>query len=423
MGQIQNLQTDYLRDGTEQISYKTFSADGTYIDTADEDVLINCPTEVVPLNKDLTRQYDRPLKEVNFITDLRGDYIKNENAHFIYGSHRYVLGGTSPAGKISGTGTAQDFIEDTDKVAKALSGGRYFRTDIACQGANRINPMLSNDREHTKIEVRQDLKVDFDYYIKTTSTNDKWEVPIRAFLQETYSETGGTNYYYDFESDEWKTSDSDYQNQNVTSSVNAWNKSSTTIKGYTPTSDSVTEVFLTITIGYPNLKSGTAGGFSEAFFDNFRISETYPTEKTIVSKRKQYSFNGTYTGVYDNEGNVLTNVGKNLEYFLGKIEGNFKRPRDTVNKSIEQIVTQEVINDHRQFLRRYEGTFRAVTNDKFLAPHKKVWIDFGDDLLQEPVTCYVDAVTYDVKAAEYDLRIHLPNQDDDIGTTFNVIQQ
>jgi hypothetical protein len=197
MGQIQTLITDQLRQGTEQISYKRFSKYGTYLGTENDDVLVNCPTEVVPLNKDLTRQYDRPLKQVDFVTDLRGDYITNENAHFMYGSHRYTLEGTNPTGKI-GTGTAQDFIQDTDKVAKALSGGRYFRTNIAVQGADRVRGMISPDRQYTKVKVNQPIKVDFDYYIKTTATDDTWEIPIRAFVQETYSAVGGTNYYYDF---------------------------------------------------------------------------------------------------------------------------------------------------------------------------------------------------------------------------------
>jgi len=53
--------------------------------------------------------------------------------------------------------------------------------------------------------------------------------------------------------------------------------------------------------------------------------------------------------------------------------------------------------------------------------HNKLWIDFGADLLQEPVSCYLDAMKYDVKASEYSIRMHVPNQDDDVGSTYNVI--
>ena len=71
-------------------------------------------------------------------------------------------------------------------------------------------------------------------------------------------------------------------------------------------------------------------------------------------------------------------------------------------------------------MRKYEGTFRAANNN-FLGLHNKIWIDYGSDSLQEPVSCYIDAMKYDVKYAEYDIRMHIPNQDDDVDTTYNVL--
>lgn len=420
MGQIRNLQTDFLRGGTEQITYKRFTSDGTYIEDVDENVLMKTPTDVVPVDKDLIRVYDQPLKTVNFITDLNGELIANENAHFLYGSYRYVLGTTNPTGKI-GSGTTQEFITDSDKVAKALSGNKYFRSNIAVDGATRLQGMLSNDRQFTTVGVRQPIQVDFDYYIRTTSTEDTWEVPIRAFVQETYSSGGTIDAYYDFENGEWKSTDNDaYKSGAESNAINIWNKNSSTINGYTPSSDAITQVYITVTIGYPNSIAGSPNLFQDVFIDNFRIFEKYEVENTIISRRKQYDYLGTYTAKYDSDKNILSNEAKNLDYFLGRIEGDYKRPRDTVNKSIEQIVTQEILNDHRQFMRRYEGTFIAQEDD-FMSMHHKLWVDFGNDVLQEPVSCYLDAITYDVKRAQYNIRMHLPNQDDDVGSTYNVI--
>ena len=55
MGQIRTYQTDYLRQGAEQISFKRFTYDGTYQETIDANVLINCPEDVVPLNLSLQK--------------------------------------------------------------------------------------------------------------------------------------------------------------------------------------------------------------------------------------------------------------------------------------------------------------------------------------------------------------------------------
>ena len=74
MGQIQTNQTDYLRQGKEQINFKRFDFDGTYIETIDENVLINCPTEFVPLEKSLVKLYEKPLKKAEFSTNLNSFY-------------------------------------------------------------------------------------------------------------------------------------------------------------------------------------------------------------------------------------------------------------------------------------------------------------------------------------------------------------
>jgi len=422
MGQIRNYQTEALRQGSEPITFERYDYNGDFIETINEDILYQCPKDLTPINKDLVKNYERPLKKVEFITDLTGNYFINENAHFLYDNYRYILGSTSPEGKITGTGTTQEFISDANKQAKALSGGKYFRSNIAVDGADRLQGMLSNEREFTIVGTRQDLLVEFDYHIRTTSTNDTWELPIRAFVQETYSASPSIDAYYDFDNNEWKTTDSDdYKSANETSAVNVWNKNSNAIKGYIPTSDSVTQVYLTITIGYPNNLAGSPSLFQEVFIDNFRISESYDVENTIVSRRQQYDYTGrTYTGEYKSEKNILSNEAQTTEYFIGKINGYFRRNRDTSDKTLEQIITQEIINDNRNYMTKYEGTFRGG-RDGHLSLHNKVWIDFGTDLLQEPVSCYLDAMKYDIKNSQYQIRMHVPNQDDDVDSTYNVI--
>jgi hypothetical protein len=44
--------------------------------------------------------------------------------------------------------------------------------------------------------------------------------------------------------------------------------------------------------------------------------------------------------------------------------------------------------------------------------HNKVWFDFNT--LQDPVSCYVDSMVYNVKKNAYSMVMHLPNQDVDV---------
>ena len=105
--------------------------------------------------------------------------------------------------------------------------------------------------------------------------------------------------------------------------------------------------------------------------------------------------------------------------FYSKIAGSFYRSRDKTNylKSVEEIITQQVMNDFRDFLVRYEGDLYNNANDP-IGMHNKVWINFGSGVLQEPVSCYLDSITYNVKRNLYSVVMHIPNQNDDVTTSF-----
>ena len=75
------------------------------------------------------------------------------------------------------------------------------------------------------------------------------------------------------------------------------------------------------------------------------------------------------------------------------------------------------MNDFRNFVIRYEGDLYNNNNDP-IGLHNKAWINFGTSVLQEPVSCYIDALNYNVKRNLYSVVMHVPNQDDDLATDF-----
>ena len=419
MGQIRNYQTDYLRQGSEPITYERYDSEGVFIETINEDILYQVPSQLTPLNRDLVKNFERPLKKAEFITDLTGNYFINENAHFLYDDRHWSLGSTSQTNATGNTGNKVEIITDANQKAKAVSGNKYFHSDIVVDYTTPVQ-MIANDRQYCQVKSRQRLQIEFDYYIESTGSNETWQLGVKFWVQETYA-TGAPDKSYDFANNEFVNYAANVFNDFTTTTINAWGKASLTIEGYTPSADSFETVYAQAVICFPNLKnSGGDGGFQNIYIDNFRISESFDVENTIVSRRKQYDYNGrTYTGEYKSEKNVLSNEAQTTEYFIGKINGYFRRTRDTTDKTLEQIITQEFINDSRDFMTKYEGTFRAKRNGH-LSLHHKLWIDFGADILQEPVSCYLDAMKYDVKASEYQIRMHVPNQDDDVGSTYNV---
>ena len=412
MGRIKNLQLDYLEGGQEQINFKVYDPDGTYIRTEDVDLLYKTKRDLTPLNVDLVKEYERPLKKVSLETNLSNLYYKNENAHFLYGDEKFV---TQPPV----TGTA-GIISSDDQPVSALSGSKYFKSTELTLDTSAI-AMLTISREHLSFPQGKPMTIGFNYYIATSDKTDKFELRMKAGLQDTYS-VGVYDKEYDFENNEWINFNGQTGNMKVTTTetqtVNSWGKFTAEIKPYfSDSSDDDVSIDVVI-CKLRNAPVGTNSDFSAIYIDNFFIAETVEfSDNKVISTRTQDPNNGTFSAHDTKKDFMLSNEAENADYFIGKIEGNFKRQRDSVGKKLEQCITAEILNDYRAYFSRYEGTFR----DKRITPmgfHNKIHIDFGSDVFQEENSCYIDTMKFVVKAAEYDISMHVPNQDDDVSSFY-----
>lgn len=415
MGNIRTLQLDYLEKGEERISYKVYDSEGTFLQEDDANVLFSVKNDLIPLNMDMIKEYERPNKITEQIVNLSNLYFKNRNAHFLYGDEDYII---QPAD----AGTTSAIISDDSEEVKALSGNKFFKsTDLDGNGSNIA--MISQDQENNRVAQNKPLTVGFNYYIATSSDTEKYELNVKASLDETYAEVGELK-QYNFETEVWENYPSQSINQSrkaiETSTLNSWGKATVQIKPYVSSSVD-TDPYITITINKPKrVPTGTSPDFAAIYIDNFFIAETTDVQDNkITCRRKQYPTSGTFTNKYKSNGHFLSNEGKALDFFIGAIDGDFKRQRDSVNKSLEQVVTQEKTNDYRKYLTRYEGTLRD-NSGRFLGFHNKIWFDFGE-VYQDECSCYLDAMKYNVKAAEYDVNMHQPNQDDDAGSSYVVL--
>jgi len=417
MGLIRDEQTDYLRQGKEQINFKRFSSDGTYVETVNEDVLIHCPDDLVPLDRNLTKLYEKPLKEVHFVSEPLANFYTNQNAQFLNGSQGWII---SPPGLVGSNAIINDStIFDIVEKPKALSGDKYFRTTLY---KNNSQDVLLTDHQITKVATNQALKVEFDVYFDSPNLDSLWHAKYRLNVQETYNSQyviGGKTFKFD--NNQWSSSYLASSGRSTGLKPNVWHKISLSIPPYVPTSDAITEVFASFTLIYPWwTTTGAVAPAAITYFDNVRISETVQFDGGISSIRKQYDYTNGLTGVYKSEGNIFSNEAGDNEKYIGRFSGGFKRPRDSDNKTMEQIITKEILNDNRDYLTKYEGTFKNKGQYN-VAPHKKIWVDFGAGVLEEPVSCYIDSMKFDVKAGIYDINMHIPNQDDDVESIYEVI--
>ncbi len=123
----------------------------------------------------------------------------------------------------------------------------------------------------------------------------------------------------------------------------------------------------------------------------------------------------------------VSNILYSYQAFLGGISGDYFRPRDNyyvggtsynpgLMMPIEEITTQQVMNDYRNFVTRYEVDLYNLEKTP-LGLHNKLWVNFGSAILQDSLSCYIDSMTYNVKKNTYSVTMHIPNQNDDIANT------
>ena len=417
MANIKNKQLEFLQGGQENIDFKVFDANGTYLDTETENIAKKVPDKIQPLYKDLIKQYDKPLKRVKIRTKLNRLSIQNKNAHFLIPDldNRFLIQPvTSP--------TISQIQLDTTENVRALSGNRYFKSNAISQtGANTA--LISLDQQYNAIKQRKNLNVGFSYYIETTDHTESYKINLKASLDESYSSSSELK-QYNFTTDEWEDYPANSADQSIkeqqTSTVNAWGKMTCEIKPYSSSSVD-TDVFITITIDQPIRVGLGAGGFNRIYIDNFYIAESYDLEgNEIVSTREQISNNGNFSGEHEVKDLILSNEGENTDFFIGKITGDFKRERDSVNKKLEQLISAEMMNDNRRHLTRYDGTFRDKSgfDGNPIGFHNKLHVDFGNDVYQDFQSCYIDSMRYNIRKAEVDVSMHVSNQDCDVVTTY-----
>ena len=87
-------------------------------------------------------------------------------------------------------------------------------------------------------------------------------------------------------------------------------------------------------------------------------------------------------------------------------------------KSLHRISSQMIMNDFRDFVTQYEGSFRE-TQTRPLALNNRILFDWPN-VLSEPQPAIIDKLKYNVKNAEFKVTSHIPNDDDDVSLDFIV---
>ena len=416
---IRSSETSSLRDnGTESILFDIYNSAGTYQSSSTINVLsvlggvstslsrTNCtdtdctiPVDVIPLNQNLTKEYLRPIKQYTHNVNMTGFFSTNMigNSGFEFGTSGWTLTNSSIDSTFSFQGDGS--LKSTN-VQTSASG-----TSVTAELASYIDEPGSEF-------IGYRLKI--NNFFNSTSANVRgfrWQIKAVAFVIP--GDPPIATRYWQVSSGTWSTTAT--INEVEVQNNRRW-KSYTFNIGALPNNQWNIYFYL-----YDPYQVSSTSGFTSTHWDSIILDKVYVDDgggrSEIFEKFDLLQFirkrTGNFSGLFEIDGLILTNE----EY--QRVSGDWYRSRDKTNyvKSLEQITTQQVINDYRDYVLRYEGD---IYNNNLLplGLHNKIWVNFGSSILQESVSCYIDSMTYNVKKNTYSVVMHVPNQDDDLSSTF-----
>lgn len=434
MGTIRNAQLDLLTNsGQEFIQFKRYDKDGVYLETLVEDVLLTAPDEVIPIGNDMTVEYLPPIKKAEYITKVDAFKDVHPNSHFMYStstaSYRWDVGTCNFVSPSSGS-NPKTFPLSKNVYLDTTTTNASRTTSVGLIGTTLQETTLNQSEIEALPQVNQKMpvKLEFEYFADTDSDDVEIEFRFELTYRFFYSGTG-YDVEYNAQSNEFVENtyvSSSYPERNYTSvqTNNQWQKFTINIPPYkagevdaTTIGQYTEKLYVDFRLGQP-IVTGTTADFNRLYIDNLKISEAVQTRSTAIMENKSRT-TSVISNFYQSKDNILSNALKNSKHD-GRILGDFvTRISPNAVKPIDQLITQEMINDYREFVKRFEGTFFNTNPEPIpISLHNKLWMNFLTN--QEPVSSIIDSMSYSLKKNEYKIVCHIPNQDDDVSADFQI---
>ena len=387
---------DYLvNSGNEHLKFNVFTTAGAVASPStnqENDLLLQIPSDLTPLNKDLIRDYLPGIKTAEYTIDLESF---NSSRRFS------VILGRDQEGKYL---NVDGSFESTSVGTISLyNWTEIIQDEYAVQGQNVWLSSGSNSYVTSSTSLVQQYStstlvgttpfkdtIDFSFRLRpittATSINARWE------LRRQNTQSAPVTQYWN---DITQTFQSVVFRNTTNLEKDRWNKISVTIPKSTINTATDNLVFIL----YKSYVIGSNLSEVKLYMDHVQFKKNGDLFEGDQFERRQ----ANQTDKYAIESKMYLLYGQRSRDMQPSIENeNF------LGKSI----TQMILNDRRDYLGIYEGTFYN-NNAAPVSPRNKIWLNFGSAVLQERFSAIIKKMKYSVKSNQIKMRFYLPNPDDD----------
>lgn len=400
--------TNLVNNGTELPKFVVYNYQGVHQSTSNIEVLRKLPTDLTPLENTLVKEYLRPLNEVK-ITHETSQYLETnqfQNSGFENGLtfwSTYTATATTSPGEIS-----DDFSKQ---------GNQSFKNSQTQTSTNTRKTLTSGDvGVFNSTHLGHTLKINtyFDVNSNYGEVSFRWQLRIE---DNAPIPPVDPTYYWNDSSESWSTT-AVVNTQSIDEDPDKWQEFSYDLGSFPYSGNLVLDLY------EPYVQN--SGGLNALYYDNITLEfdrKDGDKRTAFYGNIDDFEYKRTRAASDNLTGNIeISDLQLSQNNYANALSStpSIIRPRDNnsnFSTTMEKIVTQQVINDYRKNLVRYEGKLYNLLNDP-MSLQNKIWIDFGSSVLREPVSCIIDSMTYNVKKNTYEVIMHLPNQDDDQTSTF-----
>lgn len=342
--------------------------------------------DLQPLGNDLSAEYLSPLKKVVLnsdlfkLSELRSSF-NTKAVGFTFGSNGYIL--------TYGSVDEHDFVTSNNQSYKVTNfvTSSASRTQMLDAGATAFNDYSWITDGDTK-----GATLFFNFLFDSTATS-----PNYKFYYSLKNEFGISGFrqteYYDEENKNW-SSTIVYNEVNFTDAdeLQKWQKKDVNIEEIGVVDASIDLIFY-----LPYVP--TSSGYNALYLDDIYLkSNNFDSKEKIIT--------GTISqnrGVYDLE--TIPNE---------EIVNSFFTPLYQNNVVDDSNNVQQILNDYRSYVPRYEGTGYGLKK-KPLTPMDKLYMNF--DNFKEDQSAMIDTLKYNIRRNEAEFVAHTPNNDPDVAVT------
>ena len=407
-----SIKAQLISASAETINTFKYNSSGVYQSTSQESILRICPTTLKNVGGDLIREYLEPFAKATYKleTSQINKYFYSHNYGFeLEGAEDYTIN-SSYASLVTNSNSVQGNAAFKLSSSAPNSGTtEMFRNDFV------------NNSGYWKAWHGGTAQLSF--FADRPNTSSPSSISVQFSICAYSSAVSPNTVSWDDVNEQWGLDGSDLHVITRDFDVfNNWHTISVAMQGSNISTATQFNVGIVI---YNCIYSGS--GVNAIYFDNVGItgnfyrpkSLSYNEDKNLPTKYIEYAVNtsgNTYSKDYEQKGTFYFK-GTEVTSFL------FERTRDyPTNKTCIGASLQNIMNDYRDFVVRYEGTFRNQQVEP-LTLNNRIWFNFGASVFQDSQSCYIDGLEYKVKSANAKVIAHLPNDDDDVSIDLRITSE